>query len=43
MENKKIELKKLIAKFGYWSKEVKDFNESLDSNVLLKINLNIKK
>jgi hypothetical protein len=43
MKNKKQKLKELITEFGYWSKEVRDFNESLSSDLLLKINLNVKR
>ena len=44
MENKNVlksDLKKLILKFGYWSKEVKNFNDNLEYKTMVEINLNI--
>ena len=37
------QLKELIKKFGYWSNEVQEFNDSLSFNDMNGINLNIKK
>ena len=39
----KTELSKLVEEFGYWSKEVYDFNNKLDYHTCKKLNLNINK
>lgn len=41
--NKKLtqklnELQKIVEKFGYWSKEVENFNSTLDFDSMLKVN-----
>ena len=38
-----IELQALVNTFGYWSKEVQDFNSSLDFSTMNKINQSIKR
>lgn len=37
------QLKQLIAEYGYWSKEVFDFNNSLEYTTMTKINDNIQR
>lgn len=37
------QLKELIAQYGYWSKEVKEFNGTLDYITMSKINDNIQR
>jgi hypothetical protein len=41
--NKKLtqklnELQKIVDKFGYWSKEVENFNATLDFDSMMKVN-----